>query len=169
MATHLIDVLGSATLPEGVSVPVYVEPAAQFQANDRYPQLVFVFPDTATRLKLGFGFTVPQNYVGAAKLRLVWATTVTTGKVVWECDYRAIADTESADPSTDQESTASTGVTVPGSARLLVVTEITLTAANFAAGDWVQGVIVRDGADTTNDTAAASAYLFAAQFSYSDA
>lgn len=169
MAVHHIDILGAATVPDTTG-SVYQEPAAiNFQANDRYPNLVYVFADTSTRLKLGVGFEIPQNYVGTAKLGVIWATTVTTGKVVWEFDYTSIANGETADPSSDQESTTSTGVTVNGTARILTVTEISLTSGNFAAGDWVQGSIVRDGLDTTNDTAAASAYLLGAYFSYADA
>lgn len=169
MATHLIPILGSATLPD-TSGNVYQEPQAlNFQSNDRYPGMVWVFADTSTRLKLGVGFRVPDNYVGDAYIVLYWGTTATSGKVVWEFDYTAIADGETLDPSSDQESTSSTGTTVPGTARLLDVEAIALTESNFAVGDWVQGVIVRDGADTTNDTAAASAYLLGAFFSYSDA
>lgn len=169
MAVHHIPILGADTVPD-TSGSVYAEPvASNLQANDRYPGMCFVFADTSVRNKLGVGFEIPQNYVGTAKLGLIWATTVTSGKVVWEFDYTSIAATESGDPSADQESTTSTGVTVPGTARLLTMTEISLTSANFAAGDWVQGEIVRDGADTTNDTAAASAYLLGAYFSYADA
>lgn len=168
MAVHELLILGSATLPD-TSGSVYPEPAAvNGEANDRYPAVVFVFADTSTRIKLGVAFRIPPNYVGTAKIGFVWFTTATSGKVVWEVDYTSIAATESSDPSADQESTSSTGVTVPGTARLLVVTEVSLTSSNLAAGDWVQMVLVRDGADTTNDTAAASAYLRGAYFSYSD-
>lgn len=168
MATHRIPILNAATLPDS-SGNVYQEPAAvNFQANDRYPALVFVFADTSTRLKLGVAFHVPLNYVGSGKIILLWGTTVTSGKVVWEFDYTSIDVGESADPSADQEAVASTGTTVPGTARLIAEETITLTAANIAAGDWLEGAIVRDGADTTNDTAAASAYLLGAFFEYSD-
>ena len=169
MTTFVIQILGATTLPDTTG-SVYQEPAAiNLQTNDRYPGLVYVFADTSTRLKLGVGFRVPDNYVGTAKIVLLWAATVTSGKVVWEFDYTAIADNESTDPSADAESTSSTGATVPGTARLLETTEIALTSGNLAVGDWVQGVIVRDGADTTNDTAAGSAYLLGAFFSYADA
>jgi hypothetical protein len=106
--------------------------------------------------------------VGSPKILLPWGTTVTSGKVVWEFDYTSIAAAESADPSADQESVTSTGTTVPGTARLLAVESISLTAANLSPGDLVLGSIVRDGADTGNDTAAASAHLLAAFFQYSD-
>jgi hypothetical protein len=122
---------------------------------------------TATRIKLGFGFRVPAGYTGTtATITLYWYATVTSGKIVWEIDYTAIASSETTDPSSNQQSTTSTGVTVDGTARDLSVTAISLTAANFTAGDWVQGAIVRDGADTTNDTAAGSGFLVHAEFNW---
>ena len=168
MATHRINILGPATLPD-TSGNVYAEPAAvNFQANDRYPNVVFVFKDTSTRDTLGFAFLVPQNYVGTPKIGLIWATTVTTGNVRLEADLTAIADGETGDPNSDQESIAST-VAVPGTARLLKYTELAFTGSNFAAGDWVMGRIARDGAEAGPlDTAAASLYLLGAYFSYAD-
>ncbi len=64
--------------------------------------------------------------------------------------------------------TDGTGVTVPGTARLEKETTITLTSANLAVGDLVQGQIIRDGSDASADTAAASAYLLGAWFQYAD-
>lgn len=168
MATHVIPILGHGTLAD-TSGSVYQEPAAvNFQANDRYPHLVWVFADTSTRLVLGGTFRVPANYVGTAKILVVWGTTVTTGKVTWEFNYTAIATGETADPSADQEAVTSTGTTVPGTARLYAEESITLTSANLAAGDTVQFGLARDGSDATNDTAAASAYVANVYFSYAD-
>lgn len=167
MATRKIDILGSATVPD-TSGSVYQEPAAvNLQTNDRYPGLVFVFADSGTRIKLGIGFFVPPDYVGTPKIGVYVACVPTTGDWRYEVDYTAIADGESVDPSADQESVGAT-VTVPGTARLLDVQELALTAGNFAAGDWVEGVIVRDGADAA-DTLAGSLYLLGAYFSYTDA
>jgi hypothetical protein len=169
MATHTIPILGAPTLPDA-SGSIYPEPAAtNLQANDRYPGLVWVFADTSTRLVLGVAFRVPDNYVGTAKIVLIWGCVPTSGKVVWEVAYTAIADAESLDPSADQEATSSTGTTVPGTARLRATETINLTSANFAPGDLVQMGIARDGADTTNDTLAGSAYLYDAYFQYADA
>lgn len=168
MAIHHLDIMGIASLPD-TSGSVYFEPAAiNLQANDRYPQLVAVFLDTSTRLVLGGNFRVPVNYVGTPKIGLVWATTVTTGDMRLEGDVTAIADGESGDPSADQESIGAT-VTVPGTARLLKVTELAFTGATFAANDLVQFAIARDGAQAgPADTAAGSLYLLAAYFSYAD-
>jgi|SRR3990170_855171 len=158
-----VDILGSPTIPD-TSGNVYAEPAAvNFQANDRYPGLVFVFADSGTRIALGIGFRVPDDYIGvSASIELIWGTTATTGDARLEFDYTAIADNESLDPSADQESVGATA-TVPGTARLRETTTLTLTPGNFAAGDWVEGQIVRDGADAA-DTLAASLYLIGATF-----
>ncbi len=167
MSTHRIPILGPNTLPDS-SGAVYFEPAAvNFQANDRYPHLVAVFADTATKISLGFLFKVPKNYVGTPKIVLVWATTAITGSAVWDVDYRAIADAEDLDPSTDQESVTATSA-APGTARLRKDVSLSLTGTNLAADDVVQGKISRDGADAA-DTLAAAAYLVGAFFEYADA
>ena len=166
MAVHHINVLGSATLPDA-SGNVYFEPAAvNFQSTGRYPNLVTVFANTATKDTLGVAFQVPVNYVGTAKIGLIWATTATSGNAVLGFDYTSIADGESGMPTTDQESVSST-VAAPGTARLLKYTEIALTSSNFAASDWVMGLLFRNGAGA--DTIAASVYLIGAYFSYADA
>lgn len=149
---------------------VTFEPAAvNLQANDRYPFDVAAFADTSTRDTLGVLFRVPQDYVGTAKIGIVWATVPTSGNARLEFDYTAIADGESSDPSADQESVAAT-VAAPGTARLIKVTEIALTGSNFAPGDLVQGRIARDGAEAGPlDTIAGVVYVLAAYFSYVDA
>src|SRR4030095_9752484 len=156
MAIRKIPILGFATLPDS-SGNVYFEPyAVNLGANDRFPHMVGVFLDSATRDKLGGNFFVPVNYVGTAKLVLTWATTATSGNARWEFDYTAIADGESRDTPADDESTGST-IAAPGTARLEKVTEIALTSANFSPSDEVQFSIVRNGAGA--DTIAASLYL----------
>jgi hypothetical protein len=167
MATHVLEI--ALGFP-GTSGNVTPEPAAvTFQANDRYPQDVMKFADTATRDTLGFSFIVPQNYVGTPKVGLVWATTATAGNARLAVDLTSVADGESADPSADQESVAAT-VAAPGTARLQKYTELAFTGATFAAGDRVQGQIARDGAAAGPlDTIAAPVYLLSAYFSYADA
>jgi len=168
MATHIVPILNDATHID-TSGNVYKEPAAlNLQTNDRFPHMVYVFTDTGTRDKIGGLFRVPKNYVGTAKVGLVWATTATSGNARWEFDYKAIADGESSDPSADDESVGST-VVAPGTARLYKVTEISLTSANIVADDHVQFAIARDGAEAgPADTIAASIYLAYAYFSYAD-
>jgi len=167
MATHRIQILSFAALPD-TSGNVYFEPhAVNFGSNDRYAGMVAVFKDTATRDKLGFRFRVPKNYVGAAKFIVGWAGTVTTGNVRWELDYTAVATSaESLDPSADQEALGVTSA-VAGSARQSVEASMTATAGNFAADDHVMGVLARDGTDAA-DTMANGAYLFSLEFEYAD-
>lgn len=165
MATYHWPILGIASTPD-TSGNVWVEPAAlDLQVNARYPQLVIVYADTSTRDTFGGRFEVPQNYVGTAKLGLHWATTATTGNARWEFDYTTVANGGSVDPAADQESVGTT-VAAPGTARLLTITEITLTAANFAAGSQVQFRIARNGAGA--DTIAAACFILHAYFSYTD-
>lgn len=168
MSTHYLNILNAHTQPDS-SGNVTPAPNSEWQSNDRYPGTSYKFADSSTRDKLGVSFRIPQNYVSNPSIVCRWATTTNSGKIVQEFDYTSIAVGESGDPSADQESVTSTGTTVPGTARLLFETTSSLTAANLAAGDTVQGQIVRDGADTTNDTLAAAAYLVGAWFKYDDA
>lgn len=167
MATHYQSILGAATKPDDSGNVVQLPAALNLQANDRYPQMVWEFRDSGTRITLGVGFRIQQNYVGTPKIGVVVGAVPTSGAWRFEFDYTAIADGETADPSSDQESVGAT-ITVPGTARLLDVQEIALTAGNFAIGDWVQGMIVRDGTDAA-DTLTATLFLLDAFFSYSDA
>lgn len=168
MATHRIPILGWSCKPD-TSGSVWPEPFSVAQTNDRYPQLVWVFADTATKIGLGGSFMVPKNYVGTASVVLVWTKVGTsTNNALWDFDYKAIASTESSDPSTDDEN-ATSGL-VAGSATSLVeqVTSISLTSANFAVDDLVQFTISRDGANETTGLAT-SLYLLGAYFQYADA
>jgi hypothetical protein len=160
-------ILGFGTVPDS-SGSVFLEPSSIKLTNDLYPRLVWVFNDTATKISLYGAFPVPHNYVSAAALVLRWATLATTGNAQWDFDYRAIADAESFDPTTHQESVNSGAVAVPGTAKNEKETVISLTAANFAADDWVEFILSRDGA-SANDTAAAALVLLGAQFQYADA
>jgi hypothetical protein len=163
--TLYLPILGHGTLP---GANVYQEPAAvNLQANDRYGHLVWVFPDTATKDVLGGTFRVPNNYVGTPVLDALWATTGTSGNVLWDFDYKAIADGESSDPSADDENATSGNIAVPGTARLYKLTSITLSA-NFAAQDLVQFHFGRDGVNESSGVAA-SVYLAGLWFKYNDA
>jgi hypothetical protein len=167
MSTRRIPILGFATKPDN-SGNVFFEPAAiNFAANDLYHHLVAAFKDTSTKDILGGAFVVPKDYVGSPKIIALWAAIPTTGDVVWDFDYRAIADAESLDPTTHQESLTVT-TTVPGTARQRVTSSMSLTAANLAVDDVVLFHLARDGA-AAGDTLAGVAYLVALLFEYTDA
>lgn len=165
MATKRIPILGWATKPDA-SGSVFAEPSAIKLTNDLYNNMVWVFNDAGTKLSLSTRFMVPKDYVQTPKIVIAWATSVTSGTVQWDIDYRAIADTESFDPTTHQESVNSGTVTVAGTTFLEKVTSISLTSANLAADDVVDMLISRD---TSADNAAAAALLIWAAFEYADA
>jgi|SRR3990172_2821249 len=166
MATIRIPILGYSTLPD-TSGSVFFEPASvNFGANDLNPHLVVAFADTATKIELRGSFSVPKNYVGVPKVVVIWGAIPTTGNVVWDFDYTAIASGESLDPSADQEAVTVT-TTVNGTARFRNESLMALTAANLAVDDVVVFSLSRDGA--ASDTLAGVAYVVAVLFEYTDA
>jgi len=167
MATHRIPILGWPTVPDS-SGNVFFEPYDVKATNDVWKRLVLIFNDTATRIGVRGGFTVPKNYVGSPKIIVVWTATATTGNVVWDFDYRAVGgnDTESLDQTGVQESVTVTDA-APTAAHNRLEAALTLTAANLAADDEVEFELFRDGADA-NDTMAAAAIVFSVLFEYSD-
>lgn len=115
------------------------------------------------------GFTVPKNYVGSAVVVIVWTSTITTGNVVWDFDYRTVAgnDTTSLDQSGTEEAVTVTDA-APGAAHRRLEATVNLTSANLAADDEVEFFLGRDGVDAA-DTMAGSALLFNALLQFADA
>lgn len=168
MATHRIPILGWATKPD-TSGNAFFEPYTIKATNDAWQRMVLVLNDTATRIGVHGGFTVPKNYVGAAKLAIVWTTTATSGDAEFDFDYRAVGgnDTESLDQSGTQES-VNLNDTAPSAAHERLECLITLTAGNFAVDDEVEFGFFRDGTDG-GDGIAAAVMVFSLLFEYSDA
>lgn len=168
MATHRIPIIGWSAIPD-TSGNCFPEGYDVKATNDVWDRLVMVFNDTSTRIGFHGGFTVPKNYVGNAKLAVVWTTTATSGDVEWDFDYRAVGgdDAESLDQSGTQES-VNLNDTAPSAAHERMETLITLTSSNFAADDEVEYLFVRDGTDA-GDTIAAATMLFELLFEYTDA
>lgn len=167
MATHRIPILNWATVPD-TSGNVFLESYDVKATNDVWDRLVTIFNDTATRIGLRGGFTVPKNYVGTAKIVVVWTSTATSGDVEWDFDYRAVGgdNSESLDQSGTQE-TVNLNDTAPGAAHRRMECLLTLTSANLAVDDEVEFELFRDGTDG-GDTMAAAAILFNLLFEYSD-
>jgi hypothetical protein len=172
MATHQISILGSGTTPD-TSGNCWQEPYTVLATNDVWGLLVYRFGSSnaaqpTTRIGLRGQFTVPQNYVGTAKIIPVWTATVTSGNVAWDCDYRTVGgdDTTSLDQTGNEESITVTDA-APGAAHRRLIPQLSPTSANFAAGETVEFELFRDGADAA-DTMAASAIVFDLLFQYSD-
>lgn len=167
MATHRISILGFGTVPDA-SGNVFFEPYDIKATNDVWKRLVVIFNDTATRIGLHGGFTVPKNFVSGAKIVVRWTSTAITGDVEWDVDYRAVGgdDTESLDQATAQES-VNIADTAPSAAHERMEAALVLTDANLAADDEVTFELFRDGTDA-GDTMAAAAIVFRVLFEYSD-
>jgi hypothetical protein len=169
MATFVMPIVNAACKPDN-NGDTYFEPAnVNLLANDFYDRVVMAFASQSARRGFSGAFRVPANYVGTPKIVGKWLTTATSGDVVFDFDYRAVADNESGDPTTDQESVSVTE-TADGTARDENAFELALTAANLAPGDLVLFSFVRDAADAA-DTLAATAWVEAADlgFQYADA
>ena len=167
MATHRIPILGWSTVPDA-SGDVFFEPYDVKATNDVWKRFVAIFNDTATRLGLRGGFTVPKNYVGSPKIIVPWTSTATAGNAVWDFDYRAVGgdDAESLDQAGVQESVSVTDA-APTAAHNRLEASMALTAANLAVDDEVEFEFFRDG--TAADTLAAAAILFNLLLEYTDA
>lgn len=167
MATWRVPILGFSTVPDSTG-SVYLEPYTVKATNDVWKRLVYIFSDTSTRIGIYGGFAVPKNYVGTAKLVVVWTSTATSGNVVWDCDYRAVSgnDSESLDQTGNQESVSVTDA-APGAAHRRLEALLTLTGSNLAVDDEVEFALFRDGTDGS-DTMSASAMLFELLFEYTD-
>lgn len=168
MATHRMSLLGGLVSPD-TSGNVFVEPYTVKATNDVWKHPVVVFNDTGTRDGLYGVFTVPKNYVGTAKLIVVWTSTATSGNVVWDADYRGVSgdNSESLDQTGNQESVTGTDA-APGAAHRRLELSISLTSSNLAVDDLVEWGLFRDGSDAS-DTMAAAAMLFDLLFEYADA
>lgn len=169
MATYRLPILDWATVPDS-SGNVFFEPYSVKATNDVWLRLVAVFNNTASaRMGLHGGFTVPNNYVGTAKVIVVWTSTATSGNNVWDFDYRVVSgdDTTSFDQSGTQESVSVTDA-APGAAHRRLEASVNLTSGNFSANANVEFALYRDKSDAA-DTMAAAAMLFELYFEYADA
>jgi hypothetical protein len=161
--TKRISILNFALLPD-TSSNVWMEPAALTQTNDRYPQMVARFKDSATKDSLGIRFMVPSDYVGSPKMYFLCTSTATSGNFVMTLDYSSSSVTSSLDPSADEENLTVTQA-APGASQTGVFPFVTLTAADLAANDVFQGKVSRNGA-SGSDTMAADLVVYDVIFEY---
>lgn len=164
MATVIADVFGALQLPD-TSGNIWAEPASITQTNDLYPQMIWRYKDSGTKISVGFRFIVPNDYAGSPVFGLVWTSTATSGDVVWDLDYVCAARTATLDPAATEEVLTVTS-TAPGSSQTGVNPTMSATAANLSAGQVIMGSLSRDGA-SGSDTMAADAALYGFYFQYS--
>jgi hypothetical protein len=164
MSTFRIPIMGASTRLGNVGV--FQEPASVKGTNDFFDQLVLVFNDTSTKDSIYGIFQVPQNYVGTPKFVVEWTSTATSGNLILDCDYRAVAIGESLDQASAQEALTVTDA-APGTTDLMQEALMAGTAGNFTVGDMVQFILSRDGASA--DTIAAAVTIVGVYFEYTDA
>lgn len=174
MATHALPILGWQCRPDDTG-EAFFEPAdLNFGSNDLARQFILALGSALAAqptVKHGVygAFSVPENYIGTTDPLLViqWASTVTSGDVVFDFDYRAVDAAESYDPATWQQSLTVTD-TASGTARNFNATNITVEGDNLDVGKHVLFFLGRDGAAGA-DTMAGRAYLIGASLLYNDA
>jgi hypothetical protein len=170
--TKTLDIFMVGTVPDSTG-DAFFEPYSILATNDLFRHLILrcgASNSAAPTVKAGvYGrFRVPEDYNtgGTVTCKVYWTSTLTSGNVVFDLDYRAIGgnDTESLDQGTYQESLTVTDA-APSAANERMEASMTITASNLAAGDTVEFFFGRDGADGA-DTLAGSAIVHEVIFSY---
>ena len=129
----------------------YWEPWSIEATNDNFDPDVLIFNDDGSNKIGGAGvFNVPDDYVGAAKIIVVWTSTATSGNAVWDLDYLCTAgnDSENLDDAADQSDSVTDAA--PTAALRRLEAEFTgLTAGNFVADDTCFFNLDLDGANAS--------------------
>lgn len=145
---------------------VFIEPYSVKATNDVWDHNVIIFNDGSTRNGFSGSFTVPDVYNTDAAIKIIWTSTIASGDVEWDFDYRAVGgdDTESLDQSSAQE-TINQNDTAPSAAHERMVTTLNLTSANIAAEDTMEWELFRDLTDA-GDTLAGAVIVFDILFEF---
>lgn len=172
MATHKPSMLGNVA-PDDTGECTQI-PYSLIATNDQWKGPVWRFGSAdAAQPTVRHGihgfFTVPEDYVGSAKVVPIWTSDKIAGDVEWDFDYRAVGgdDAESMDQAGVQES-VNVADTAPSAAHERLTPSLSLTSGNIAAGDTIEFFFARDGTDA-GDTLAGPAVLFDLLFEYADA
>ena len=166
MATHRVNILAGATVIPDSSGEVFPQPYVIVDTGAVVSPIVMVFNDTSTKDGLRGAFRVPENYVGSANLSIVFTANATSGNVIfdWSVLPRSGVEDMGAAAARTSETVTKAG---PTTAFLRTEADMSLTDADYAAGDEVLFELFRDG--TASDTMAAAVLMFGAYFEYADA
>ena len=128
---------------------------------------VYEFIDSDAQYLYTF-LKVPNNYIsgGQIRLRSVWYSSATSGNVLFQTESTLIrVGTDAADSTTNQHTSTNAATTVNGTANVATAVTCDITDSSgeinsvaVSAGDIV---LVRLTRDTSTDTAAASAKIYA--------
>ena len=166
MATQQISIL--SRLSPDTSGDVFWQPWSVLATTGAIDCDVLVFQDSGNKDGAAGFFTVPQDYVGAPVLVIVWAANDgTTNSVVWDWSMTPRSGTEDMDAAAAHTVDSVTDAKTATAFQRQEARMTSMSAADFAAGDNVFGELFRDGANAS-DTVAASVAVFDVLFEYSD-
>lgn len=166
MATHTIPIFGIMTRVDN-SGDVFPEPYSVKDSGAVIDPSVFIFNESGAKDGILGIFRVPEDYVSAPKILLPWNANATAGVLNIDLSYLTRAPGEDMGAAATSTSDNATD-TKTGTAFVLELLTLTLTAGNFAANDMVLFELFRDSLDAA-DTLAVPAIIFGLYFQYSDA
>lgn len=125
--------------------------------------MIYAFKQGANGYLTGF-FQVPKA-PASSTIYFEWTANAITGNVVWQLIYKKIASAALLDVAlaTTSDENVTVVTAAPGTAKDRVESSISLTNANFTAGDIILFQLGRNGANAS-DTMAAAAVLLAAAY-----
>lgn len=166
MATFKFSVLGPNLRPD-TSGNVYQLSYDLVDTGAVISPFVWVFAQGTTKDGLRGEFIIPQDYVGTAKMTVLWVANATSGAAVFDLSYLARTDAEDMGAAaTDTTDTVTT--TTDATAFGLNTSTMTLTAGDFAAGDIVVYELFRDQVDAADTLTANDVAVFDVLFEYAD-
>jgi len=147
MATRSISILREVVPASGARLGAL----SQFGVNNRYSSRVIVFPDRVGA-QIQSQFTIPADYVATPTVEIVMPTIGTGQSIRWRFEYNVIADNQSMDPGSADETL---GVTRNESANPLRNRSVTVTPAvpaNFNANEICLWNLIRRSDQAADDS-----------------
>ncbi len=152
------------TTPD-TSGEVFFQPYSIIDTAAVLDPMVLCFLNSGTVDGVRGVFQVPQNYVGSPVLRIVWTANATSGTCTFNWSILTRSGTEDMGAAATRTSETDS-TTKGGTAFTRETNDITLTAADYVAGDEALFELFRD---TVTDTMAATCMVFGVYFEYADA
>ena len=149
---------------------VFAESYAVKATNDTFPAEVWIFNDSGADMLLHCRVRIPDDYSSSPVIKFEWTSTATSGNVIWGVAYLGVGgdDSESMDQAAAAEKKEVTNAAPSAAHERKLPSAAALTAGNFVAGETLQVIISREGADAL-DTMAAAAILFDVYLEYTAA
>ncbi len=146
MATHRLPIMGAMTMPDTTGETFMDLLSNQITLTNAKENLVMTMKDPSADTGFSGSFQVPQNYVGTANIVVVGVIdgTVSTTSIDWQFSYNSLADNEASDAAFTETVSFDTGNTNAYTTEDILEDSTALTDGNFATGDQVLYLFVRD-------------------------